>query len=121
VGKSISVEAGVKADEDKTTEQEQKLDKNVRCKQCQHEITKPSLAVQPHEHTFRNPGGYSFHVLCYSTAPGAGDIGEQTDEASWFAGYAWSFAVCLQCKQHLGWWYHGKDRFVGLIATRLLR
>jgi len=121
VGKSVSLENVVNTDEAQKTEDEQKLDKNIRCRQCQHEITKASLAIQPHEHTFRNPGGYSFHVLCYSTAPGASDIGERTDEASWFPGHAWSFAVCQQCNNHLGWWYHGKNTFIGLIATRLLR
>lgn len=118
---SLSVDLEAKSDIDDKTENEQKIDKNIRCKQCQHVITKPSLAIQPHEHTFRNPGGYSFHVLCFSTAPGASNIGEPTPEATWFAGYAWSFAVCGQCNNHLGWWYHGNDQFVGLIATRLLR
>lgn len=37
--------------------------KSVRCKSCGHEITDPAWAIEPHEHTFRNPGGYSFHVL----------------------------------------------------------
>lgn len=121
MGKSLSIEITINTDEDQKTDEEQKLDKNIRCRQCEHEITKTSWAVQPHEHTFRNPGGYSFHVLCFSTAPGASDIGEPTSEASWFAGYDWSFAICGQCNNHLGWWYHGKDVFVGLIATRLLR
>ncbi|HEY9715598.1 MAG TPA: cereblon family protein [Chroococcales cyanobacterium] len=95
--------------------------KTVRCKSCGFDITSPSLAVQPHEHTFRNPGGYSFHVLCYSEAPGAADIGEPTSEATWFPDYHWTFAICLQCQTHLGWWYSGPDRFAGLIATRLVR
>ena len=95
--------------------------KSVLCKNCGHVITSPSLAVQPHEHTFRNPAGYSFHVVCYSDAPGAADLGEPTTEASWFPGYAWTFALCKQCQNHLGWWYRGKDTFAGLIATRLIR
>jgi hypothetical protein len=95
--------------------------KDVRCKNCGFSITSPGLAIEPHEHTFRNPAGYSFHVLCYSDAPGAADAGEPTTEASWFKGYFWTFAVCLQCHNHIGWWYNGKNRFAGLIATRLLR
>jgi len=95
--------------------------KTVRCKNCQFEITSPSFAIEPHEHTFRNPAGYSFHVLCYSQAPGAANVGDQTTDASWFPDYAWTFAVCVQCQNHLGWWYYGKDRFAGLIATRLIR
>lgn len=104
--------------EEKTDVQSQKT---IRCKSCGHDITRPALAIEPHEHTFRNPAGYSFHVLCFSDAPGAADVGDSTTEACWFPGYAWTFAICMQCKSHLGWWYNGSDRFAGLIATRLLR
>lgn len=104
--------------EQETDEQSQKV---VRCKNCDFEITTPNMARQPHEHTFRNPAGYSFHVLCYSDAPGAANVGKATSEASWFPGYAWTFALCAQCQNHIGWWYSGKDRFAGLIATRLIR
>jgi hypothetical protein len=100
---------------------EEKTQKAVRCKNCEHVVTSPELAVQPHEHTFRNPGGYSFHVLCYSDAPGAADVGDATTQDSWFPKYAWTFAICAQCQNHLGWWYVGPDRFAGLIATRLIR
>lgn len=95
--------------------------KNVLCRNCGHSVTSPASAIEPHEHTFRNPAGYSFHVVCYSDAPGAADAGEQTTEASWFPGYSWSFAICMECHNHLGWWYNGRDRFAGLIATRLIR
>lgn len=96
----------------------------VLCKECNQLVTYPEAAIQvagKHEHTFRNPAGYSFHVLCFSEAPGALAAGEPTTEACWFGGYAWSFALCVHCHQHLGWWYDGPDRFAGLIATRLLR
>lgn len=113
MSKHVSIEL-----EETTDAQEQK---SVRCKNCRYTVTEPSFAIQPHEHTFRNPAGYSFHVLCFSDAPGAADAGESTTEASWFAGYAWTFAICVQCHTHLGWWYSGQKRFAGLIATRLLR
>ena len=100
---------------------EAETQKTVRCKNCGHIVTSPSLAIEPHEHTFRNPAGYSYHVLCYSDAPGTAEVGEPTSEACWFPGYAWTFALCQQCQTHLGWWYSGKDSFAGLIATRLLR
>ena len=110
---------------DLVNETEQKEDeeqqKSVRCRACNHEITTPERAIQPHEHTFRNPAGYSFHVLRYSDAPGASEVGEATTEATWFAGFAWTFATCKQCHNHLGWWYTGSGRFVGLIAQRLIR
>ncbi len=102
-------------------ETEVQTQKSIRCKSCSHTITTAELAIQPHEHTFRNPAGFSFHVLCFSEAEGAADVGPPTTAASWFPGYAWTFAICKQCNTHLGWWYRGKDRFAGLIATRLLR
>jgi hypothetical protein len=106
---------------DLQNETEEKQDKAIRCKNCDHSITRAALAVEPHEHTFRNPQGYSFHLLCYSDAPGAGETGTATLEATWFPGYAWTFAYCVCCHNHVGWWFHGKDRFAGLIATRLIR
>lgn len=106
---------------DEKTETEEETQKSILCRNCSFAITEKGFAREPHEHTFRNPAGYSFHVLCYSEAPGAADAGESTTEASWFAGHAWTFAICMQCHNHLGWWYHGSSRFAGLIATRLIR
>ncbi|MBS2036362.1 hypothetical protein JST97_15335 [bacterium] len=96
----------------------------ILCRECNQVVTRPEAAIQvagKHEHTFRNPAGYSFHVLCFSEASGALETGQSTTEACWFAGCAWSFAICLHCHQHLGWWYQGATRFIGLIATRVLR
>jgi len=103
------------------TLQEEEPEKTIRCKFCDHDITRPSLAVEPHEHTFRNPAGLSFHILCYSDAPGALNNGVPTLEHTWFSEYAWSYAICQNCQSHLGWWFTGADTFVGLIATRLIR
>ncbi|MBX9567639.1 MAG: hypothetical protein K2X77_02035 [Candidatus Obscuribacterales bacterium] len=106
---------------DVETTDEVEEQRSVRCRNCENEVTDPSWAIEPHEHTFRNPAGYSFHVLCYGDAPGTFEAGEPTSDASWFAGYQWTFAICAQCHNHLGWWYTGKNRFAGLIATRLIR
>ena len=106
---------------EKTRKQEQPV---VLCKECNQAVTTPEAAIAvlgKHEHTFRNPAGYSFHVLCYNLVPGALRTGKPTEEACWFAGYTWSFALCSNCHQHLGWWYDGAIPFVGLIATRVLR
>jgi hypothetical protein len=74
-----------------------------------------------HEHTFRNPAAYSFHLVCYREAPGCRREGAATLDATWFSGYAWSFALCAGCGQHMGWFYgRGNDSFAGLIATRLV-
>lgn len=117
MSKGFSIELDKATDESADVEEK----KTIRCRSCEHDVTSPEWATQPHEHTFRNPAGYSFHVLCFSDAPGAADVGEATTEACWFPGYAWTFAICQQCHNHLGWWYTGKDRFAGLIATRLIR
>lgn len=99
-------------------------DDTVRCKGCHHAVTRQRHAIQKdgrHEHTFRNPGGYSFHVLCYVEAEGSRAEGHPTTAATWFAGFAWSLALCDGCQEHLGWWFSGTTTFAGLIATRLLR
>jgi hypothetical protein len=98
-------------------------DDTVRCRACGHDVTQRSLAIAvggAHEHTFRNPAGYSFHVVCFADAPGCAAAGAPTSEATWFAGYAWQLALCSACGEHLGWWYVGAaDAFAGLIAPRL--
>ena len=96
----------------------------VLCRSCGHVITSDRAACAKdgrHEHTFRNPTGYSFHLLCFGEAPGCKFSGPPTDEATWFPGYAWNFALCAGCGTHLGWGYQGKESFVGLIATRVVR
>lgn len=105
----------------KQSDSEEKEEDAICCKTCSAEITSRKYAIDPHEHTFRNPAGYSFHVLCFSHAPGAAGLGEPTSEASWFPDHSWSFAICTGCGNHLGWWYTGARNFAGLIATRLIR
>ena len=73
-----------------------------------------------HEHTFRNPAGYSWTIACFRDAAGCRSLGELTTEATWFPGYAWCYALCARCERHIGWWYVGDEPpFVGLIVTRL--
>lgn len=101
------------------------LDDRVRCARCRNEITTASLAVHrggAHQHTFRNPAGYSWTIACYRDASGCASEGEFTDEASWFAGYEWCLAPCATCGRHLGWWFTGRGpSFVGLIVSRTAR
>ena len=104
------------------------LDAQVLCKHCGSVVTQARHCIEvdgQHEHTFRNPWGYSFHLLCFAQAEGARSEGTPTSEATWFAGYHWSFASCVQCGTHLGWFYFNPSaslqKFAGLIATRLLR
>jgi hypothetical protein len=100
-------------------------DDTIACAQCATEVTRHSLAVRQgggHEHTRRNPAGYSWTIACYRDAPGCASAGELTTEASWFAGYAWCYAACAGCRRHLGWWFVGTGpSFVALIVTRITR
>ena len=74
-----------------------------------------------HDHTFTNPAGHVFRVGCFRRAPGCAQAGELTGEYSWFAGYAWRYALCAGCRVHLGWVYQGpQPGFFGLILDRLL-
>ena len=75
-----------------------------------------------HEHTFRNPAGYSWTIGCFRDAAGCASEGNFTAEATWFAGYEWCFASCATCGRHLGWWFTGiGPSFAGLIVSRLAR
>jgi hypothetical protein len=105
-------------------------DDTIRCAACDNEVTMAALAISPagrHQHTFRNPAGYSWTVVCFRDAPGCRAEGGFTAEATWFPGYAWCFGRCGRCGRHLGWWYvadgssdpDGTRSFIGLIATRL--
>lgn len=97
-------------------------DRTVDCRRCGQPITHRKFLIEAgggSQHTFRNPAGYSFHVICYSEASGCRSVGAATEQESWFEGCAWSLAVCSGCQQHLGWYYSGRLTFLGLIATRL--
>ena len=97
----------------------------VLCRDCGATLTRESEAMEVggcHDHTFRNPAGYSFHLQCFGRAEGCSALGPATTAATWFAGCAWRVVVCASCQQHLGWSFQGADQsFYGLIATRLDR
>ncbi len=98
-------------------------DDGIRCAQCQTVVTRGALAVArggAHEHTFRNPAGYSWTIRCFRDASGCTTAGAFTPEASWFAGYQWCYALCAACGRHLGWWFIGSaSSFVALIVPRI--
>ncbi len=102
---------------------ERQPDDRIRCAQCRAVVTRGALAVQrggAHQHTFRNPAGYSWTVRCFGDASGCTSAGTFTSEASWFAGYEWCYATCAACGRHLGWWFVGSGpSFVALIARRI--
>lgn len=61
-----------------------------------------------HEHTFVNPAGFSFHIGCFSAAPGCTHHGALEAAFSWFPGWSWQLAACARCGNHLGWLYRAE-------------
>lgn len=93
------------------------------CAACLTRITDEDAAIAvagDHRHAFVNPAGVAFEIGCFCEARCAVE-GEPTLEHTWFAGRAWSYAVCANCRAHLGWCYEGEGaRFYGLIVARLI-
>ncbi len=114
-------------DEDAVSEDavEEKQDDSLFCARCGHLVTRAGWAARPeggHERVCANPAGRMFQVVGFLEAPGAADRGAPTEEFTWFPGYAWNFAVCRGCGDHLGWRYTGDQDppvFWGLIKDRL--
>ncbi len=103
---------------------EEPEDKNVYCAICGHVITSVTDRFTMNgacEHTFTNPHGFVYTITCFKYAPGAHTAGEETEEYTWFPGYAWSYALCGRCTSHLGWAFTKKNnnRFYGLIKDRI--
>jgi hypothetical protein len=73
------------------------------------------------EFTFSNPEGIRFAIITFSRTLGCQETGTPTLEHTWFPGYAWSFCLCDNCGQHLGWYYSSKIEFAGLIIARIVR
>lgn len=99
--------------------------KAVRCGYCRTVITYQGNAEQvlgKHVHNFVNPGGYEFTIGCYRRA-WCNVTGLPMLEWSWFNGCTWQYALCPQCQDHLGWFYHctsDDSSFYGLIIDRLI-
>jgi len=93
------------------------------CRTCGLAVTllRDRIAVGgKHVHALFNPSGILFEVACFAQAPGCRFEGEFTQAFTWFAGYAWRFAMCRRCGAHLGWEYRGADGgFAGLIMAEL--
>jgi hypothetical protein len=73
------------------------------------------------EFTFSNPERIRFAIITFSRTLGCRQTGVPTLEHTWFPGYAWSYCLCGNCGQHLGWYYTRKIEFAGLIIARIVR
>lgn len=96
----------------------------ICCRQCFQMITNLDQGIEVdghHHHTFTNPNGIIYEIVCYRSAEGCDLVGNETLEWSWFQGYSWKIAVCKNCLIHIGWHFaSAKDAFSGLINNRLL-
>ena len=93
------------------------------CRACTTRVAGEDAAIEvagAHRHRFVNPAGVEFEIGCFSDAACRSD-GEPTLEDTWFAGCAWSYALCANCRAHLGWRYdRAGSPFFGLILDRLV-
>jgi hypothetical protein len=100
------------------------LARPIRCALCDHVVTAEDHRIErhgAHEHRFVNPGGWVFDVVLFDVVPGSVVHGAPTFEATWFPGFAWSYAHCARCHEHLGWCYDGDGSFFVLIRDRIVR
>ena len=113
----------------------QEEDVHLYCSLCNFEITTIHDRMhieEKHEHIFPNPGGHIYRLGCFHQAPGCIQAGKFTGQYSWFEGCSWKYALCANCRIHLGWMYRFEARtrstgsneigdvFYGLILTRLV-
>jgi hypothetical protein len=111
-----------------TTRPERERDEElpVRCARCGHALTTRKERIEVngrHGHTFMNPSGVVFDIVCYRAVDGARTEGVPEKETSWFPGTAWVYAHCRGCGSQVGWGYVWIDavhddgqRFFGLIV-----
>lgn len=95
----------------------------VLCASCSAQISDTSQRIEVsgrHQHTFFNPAGNVYQVVCFANAPGCRGIGPFSAEFSWFPGHRWQIGVCARCSEHLGWHFAGEIAFTALIEPRIL-
>lgn len=99
-------------------------DAMVCCAACLQAVTSNRFRIEIHgasEHIYTNPHGFRFQIVCYREAAGCICEGTPTSMHTWFPGYDWCYALCGNCRLHLGWQYNAPGGgFYGLIKDRLV-
>lgn len=94
------------------------------CATCGAEVTRGEAAIEvggSHAHTFLNPDGIVFRIVCFRHAAGAVSVGPESTYWTWFPGFAWRSALCRACVSHLGWSFRdASSSFVALILERMI-
>lgn len=96
---------------------DQKPERVVLCGACGHEVARVAdrVVVGPGDlHTFVNPAGEVFELVCFSRADGVAAFGEPSLAFTWFPGHTWRYAGCRSCGVQLGWRFEGPQIFWGL-------
>jgi hypothetical protein len=100
-----------------------KEDHIIICRECGNPVTSPDCVISVnshHKHTFINPAGITYQIGCFSSAEGCVVYGEPVLEHTWFAGFAWNYCICSNCRIHLGWHFQNNgEHFFGLILDLL--
>lgn len=121
----IRVAADMEKENETRPEEKAEEEGLILCRLCRHPVTSSGHGMEVngrHQHTFPNPLGIVFQIGCYAVAAGCIHRGRPTGDFSWFPGFSWCFALCANCRAHLGWHYRsgaGKS-FYGLISGQLL-
>lgn len=96
----------------------------LACYRCLSPVTDGSRRIAAsgsHAHRFVNPHGIEFEIGCFASAPGCIGQGASSSYWSWFPGFAWRVALCVGCREHLGWSFRSAESlFFGLILERLV-
>lgn len=101
---------------------EQRSERVVRCRRCEAEVARlgDRVVIGSGElHTFVNPSGEVFELVCFARADGAVAVGTPTLEYTWFPDHSWRGALCRSCGAQLGWRFDGAAVFWGLIRRAL--
>ncbi|XCN75133.1 MAG: cereblon family protein [Candidatus Electrothrix aestuarii] len=117
--------------DDTTSRLQNKKEEPIRCRTCLTPLTAKDQAISKqgrHEHVFFNPSGITFEIRCFQDALGCLVKGKPTGEFSWFSGYLWQYALCMNCRTHIGWFFSANyesaganvETFFALITPHLL-
>ena len=99
-------------------------DLHIRCSVCGNIITHLSekfIQQGRSRHVFANPYGLVFETMCFKRAKGCVVTGKPSDEFTWFPGHRWQIALCVSCRNHLGWLFTSQQNsFFCLITDQLI-
>ncbi len=94
------------------------------CRACGNVIASPAEKLEidgKFSHTFVNPAGIIYNIVCFSDARGCIIFGDPITDFTWFPGFGWSYALCSNCQAHLGWYYSSEGKgFYGLILDNII-